>query len=647
MNRVRILSLAAASLAFLLVSFGSLAAQDEVAAKPEALGRYLGAWELFLTGTGDTFRSGALVLEKDGDGVAGELVWRWGSVMRLRASHVSLSDDGELHVSPRGWNAPLRLRRIGDVLEGSHDEGEGKVFHVLGTQRRVTIDASGIWDLRARKDDGELGGRLEIESLGAGRYRARGYHDGGPEVDVDAIVVRGNVLTADARIPTASGGTETRRLEVEIRGDRMVGRLRAGDDGSEDVEVVGERRREWGPPVALLSEKGLDGWQARDPRQKLGWSVESGVLTNAPPDIDIVSKARFDDFRLHLEYKVAPGGNSGVYLRGRYEVQILDDFRPGEARTSPHGNGAVYSRIPQARNVSRPAGEWQTYDITLIDRYLTVVLNGEKIVDNERLDGITGGAIDPWESHPGPLMLQGDHGKVWFRNITVSPALPSPPSREAKGKVETSSAVPLFPEDGEPGGFVVRTWNDVSVPAADGVRWTIEDGVLLGSDPRGTWLVSEREYGDFILEYEWRLDGRGNGGCGLRFPPRGDPAFDGLELQMVDPRYYPEGMKVGADELTGSLYKAVAPLAQVFRPEAWNRYRIECIGSRVRVELNDFAILDVDLDKETKPTTRHDGSPAPALRDRPRRGHIGFQELSRDGGRVRIRNARILVLGES
>jgi hypothetical protein len=188
---------------------------------------------------------------------------------------------------------------------------------------------------------------------------------------------------------------------------------------------------------------------------------------------------------------------------------------------------------------------------------------------------------------------------------------------------------------------MVRRWNDVSQPAAAGTQWTVTNGVLRGSEPRGTWLVSEREYGDFVLEFEWKLGPQGNGGCGLRFPPKGDPAFDGIELQMVDPRYYPSDMKVPPQELTGGLYRAVAPRAPLFKPEQWNKYEVTCRGANVKVVLNGETILDVDLDQQDQPTKRHDGTDAPPLKERPRRGHIGFQELSRGGGQVEIRHARL------
>lgn len=212
---------------------------------------------------------------------------------------------------------------------------------------------------------------------------------------------------------------------------------------------------------------------------------------------------------------------------------------------------------------------------------------------------------------------------------------------------ERAPFVNLFPKDGVPEGWTVRKWNDVSQPADAGVKWLVTNGVLRGSEPRGTWLVSDKQYGDFILEYEWKLGERGNSGCGLRFPPAGDPAFDGLELQMVDPRYFPPDDPASApkpSELTGALYRAVTPRVQVFKPTDWNKYRITCKGPLVKVLLNDQLILDVNLDEQITPTKKHDGKDAPPLKARPRKGHVGFQELSRGGGHVEIRNARIAEL---
>lgn len=198
---------------------------------------------------------------------------------------------------------------------------------------------------------------------------------------------------------------------------------------------------------------------------------------------------------------------------------------------------------------------------------------------------------------------------------------------------------PLFPHEGVPAGWRVTHWANVKDPAPEGAQWIVKDGVLHGSTPRGTWLVSEREYGDFTLQLEFKLDHKGNSGVGLRFPDAGDPAFDGLELQIVDPRYYGTE-QIPAEELSGSLYKAVAPQKQVYKPTHWNKYEITCRGPHVTVRLNGELIQQVNLDGQTGMLER--GVP---LKDRPRKGHIGFQELSRGGGHVEIRGARIQELG--
>src|SRR6266550_5993171 len=204
--------------------------------------------------------------------------------------------------------------------------------------------------------------------------------------------------------------------------------------------------------------------------------------------------------------------------------------------------------------------------------------------------------------------------------------------------------VPLFPKDGIPEGWVVRRWDDVSKPADTNAVWKVEGGILQGSNPRGTWLMSEKEYGDFVLELEFKLGETGNSGCALRSPMRGDPAFDGMELQMADFRYNPQAKD---SELTGGLYRAVAPTKQVYRPTEWNRYRITLKGWHLKLVLNGETIQDINLEEQTQTVKRHDGSDAPQIKDRPKRGHIGFQELSRGNEHVQVRNARIQVLDKN
>jgi Domain of Unknown Function (DUF1080) len=200
---------------------------------------------------------------------------------------------------------------------------------------------------------------------------------------------------------------------------------------------------------------------------------------------------------------------------------------------------------------------------------------------------------------------------------------------------------PLFAKDGQPEGWVIRQWDDISKPVETSAPWLVKDGILISGEPRGTWLVGEREYGDFELQFEFKLGPLGNSGLALRAPMRGDPAFDGMELQMADVRYNRDAKD---SELTGGIYRAIAPRKQVYKPTEWNRYEVTLKGPHLRVVLNGELIHDVDLSREAQVVKRHDGSDAPPVKDRPKRGHIGFQDLSRGGDRVQIRNAQIKVL---
>jgi hypothetical protein len=202
--------------------------------------------------------------------------------------------------------------------------------------------------------------------------------------------------------------------------------------------------------------------------------------------------------------------------------------------------------------------------------------------------------------------------------------------------------VPLFPDDGPPKGWVVTEWNDLAKPAAKGVTWTVKDGVLTPGRLRGTWLVSEKEYDDFVLEFEIKLTEVGNSGIALRAPMKGDPAFDGLEMQVVDPRYK---LDQKAAELTGSLYRGAAPTKQVYKPTEWNTVKIELKGSKLKATINGEVIQDIDLETYDKPNKRLDNkTDAPPLKDRPRKGHIGFQHLSRNNEPIEIRNVKVTEL---
>jgi hypothetical protein len=173
-----------------------------------------------------------------------------------------------------------------------------------------------------------------------------------------------------------------------------------------------------GTPVELFDGKDLNGWHALVPGAEMKWSVTGGVLKNAPPTTDIVSDRKFWNFEAQVEFRIVEHSNSGIGLRGRYEIQILDDYgRP----PNTHGAGALYARVAPSVNASKPAGEWQTYDIRLVGRDLTVVHNGTKVLDHVHVDGLTAIANNSDEGEPGPFIVQGDHSNVEVRKFTVTP----------------------------------------------------------------------------------------------------------------------------------------------------------------------------------------------------------------------------------
>ena len=173
----------------------------------------------------------------------------------------------------------------------------------------------------------------------------------------------------------------------------------------------------WGKPIKLLNGKDLKGWHPSG--EKNQWVVENGILKSAAPGSNLITDASFTDFKLHVEFRYSKRGNSGVYLRGRYEVQILEE----NSISPPKGTlGAVYGFIAPSELVAKNVGDWQNYDITLTGRMVTIVANGITIICNQEIPGITGGALNSNEGEPGPIMLQGDHEAIEYRNLILIPA---------------------------------------------------------------------------------------------------------------------------------------------------------------------------------------------------------------------------------
>ncbi|MEZ5042030.1 MAG: DUF1080 domain-containing protein [Saprospiraceae bacterium] len=232
----------------------------------------------------------------------------------------------------------------------------------------------------------------------------------------------------------------THTLEIKRTGDKLQGTYmspKRNGQGRSEMSFTGVRlppvpnapdltKVKYGKAIKLFSGKDLSGWKLINPEQKNGFKVVKGTLVNAPVQEEgkhvsygnLRTEAVFEDFNLTLEVNVPTGNNSGVYLRGMYEIQVFDSY--GKDLDS-HNMGAVYSRIKPTVAAEKPAGEWQSLDITLCDRHITVLLNGKKIIDNQPVYGPTGGAIIADVFSPGPIYLQGDHGDVSYRNIMLKP----------------------------------------------------------------------------------------------------------------------------------------------------------------------------------------------------------------------------------
>lgn len=189
------------------------------------------------------------------------------------------------------------------------------------------------------------------------------------------------------------------------------------------------KKIKYGEALQLFNGKDLSGWELIGVNHANGWTVENGILINDPVQKpgekhlnygNLRTTDTFEDFNLKVEVNIPAGSNSGIYLRGIYEVQVVDSYGK---KLDPHNMGALYSRITPLVAAEKPAGEWQELDITLYKRHLTVIFNGKLIIDNQPVKGVTGGALTSDEFAPGPLYLQGDHGKVSFRKLELTPIL--------------------------------------------------------------------------------------------------------------------------------------------------------------------------------------------------------------------------------
>ena len=258
----------------------------------------------------------------------------------------------------------------------------------------------------------------------------------GVKVEGDALIITRLSKSKNSKTGETDETTET--ITATTTGDDLnLATVKAKTDGKEfgRAEFTGKRippvppapdlsKVKFGDPVTLFNDRDLTGWRLTNPAADNGWSVVDGVLMNRIEKGKHFGNLRtdreFEDFNLTLETRTQKESNSGIYLRGIYEVQVAETFgRPVDS----HNMGALYSRITPSVAAEKPIDEWQTFDITLVDRHLTVILNGVKIIDNQPILGCTGGALTSDELKPGPLMLQGDHTSIDYRNIVFRPVI--------------------------------------------------------------------------------------------------------------------------------------------------------------------------------------------------------------------------------
>ena len=303
-----------------------------------------------------------------------------------------------------------------------------------GQARRQTLPDAGLagrWDLTIRDaEHHELPSWLELEPSPEG-WRARFVGRWGNARRLPEVAIQGSHI--HFRSPANEEGStndlvfEGTIVDAAASHPRLLGSAK-GPNGAvwawTGVRAPALKRPAsvtWGRAVRLFNGRDFTGWRFDNPGKSSSWVVKDGCLVNQAAGSNIATDQRFRDFKLHLEVNCPTNANSGIYLRGRYEVQVEDDSL---AEPPSHHMGAVYGFLAPLPEQPRRPGMWQTFDITLVGRVVTVVQNGRTIIDNQEIPGITGGAFDSHEESPGPIYLQGDHGGIAYRNILLTPALP-------------------------------------------------------------------------------------------------------------------------------------------------------------------------------------------------------------------------------
>jgi hypothetical protein len=283
---------------------------------------------------------------------------------------------------------------------------------------------AGRWDLTIQQADGKkLPSWLEL-SANQGVWKADFVGRWGNARPLPKVVLSGDRIQFVSPMEE-EGSTNDLAFEGKLSGRTLSGSAQGPNGaswtwtGKRAPALKPPKNPTWGKPVTLFNGRDFAGWAFDNPPKASSWAVENGCLVNKSAGSNIATKKRFRDFKLHVEVNCPTNANSGIYLRGRYEVQVEDD---SIQEPPSHHMGAIYGFIAPVPEQTRRPGVWQTFEITFLGRFVTVVQNGVTVINNQEIPGITGGAIDSDEAVPGPIYLQGDHGGIAYRNIVLTPA---------------------------------------------------------------------------------------------------------------------------------------------------------------------------------------------------------------------------------
>ncbi|ERJ60228.1 3-keto-disaccharide hydrolase [Sphingobacterium paucimobilis] len=311
------------------------------------------------------------------------------------------------------------------ACDGAGKKADKEEIHNAATQT-IPKEAEGLigrWDITVDKEGKQVPSWLEVKLSGFNVLVGAFVADAGSSRPVSHIKLDNGKFSFEIP-PQWEGGEGVFTIQGELVGEEIKGTITSNKgnvfnfSGVKAPYLVREGEVQWGEPIELFNGKDLTGWKTSSEDNQ--WVVKDGILINQKAGANLITEQKFEDFKLTAEFRYAEKGNSGIYLRGRYEVQIEDS--PKDRHPGALYYGGVYGFLAPSEMVTNGPNEWNTYEITLRGRMVTIVSNGKTIINNQEIPGITGGALDSKEGEPGPIYLQGDHTGVEFRKISITPA---------------------------------------------------------------------------------------------------------------------------------------------------------------------------------------------------------------------------------